>query len=107
MLAAQESGDPLALAEASWFAIEAHRDAGDWDTADAVNRDVLATLGPHLSDAGPDLLGMYGALHAAAAFTAARAGRTGPAWRSWDEADRVVRTLDDTYYQRVTSSPSP
>jgi transcriptional regulator with XRE-family HTH domain len=107
MLAAQESGDPLALAEASWFAIEAHRDAGDWDTADAVNRDVLVTLGPHLSDASADLLGMYGALHAAAAFTAARAGRTGPAWRSWDEADRVVRTLDDTYYQRVTSFSKP
>jgi transcriptional regulator with XRE-family HTH domain len=107
MLAAQESGDPLALAQASWFAIEAHRDAGDWDTAQAVNHDILTALGPHLADADTDLLGMYGALHAAAAFTAARAGRAGTAWQSWDEADRVVRLLPDGYYQRVTSFSRP
>lgn len=103
MLAAQESGDPLALAQAGWFAIEAHRDAGDWETAQALNTDALAAVGPHLPDADDDLLGMFGALHAAAAFTAARAGRAGLAWRSWDEADRVVRRLDATYYQRTSS----
>jgi transcriptional regulator with XRE-family HTH domain len=107
MLAAQESGDPLALAEASWFAIEAHRDAGDWDTAQSINHDVITALTPHLPDADTDLLGLYGALHAAAAFTAARAGRSGTAWRSWDEADRVVRAQPDGYYQRVTSFSKP
>ena len=107
MLAAQESGDPLALAQAAWFAIEAHRDAGDWDTAQNLNGDILDTLRPHLPDASPDLLAMYGALHAAAAFTAARAGRSGTAWRSWDEADRVVRVLPDGYYQRATSFSKP
>lgn len=35
MLATQESGDPLALAQAARSAIEAHRDAGDWDTGAA------------------------------------------------------------------------
>ncbi|GGQ72157.1 XRE family transcriptional regulator [Couchioplanes azureus] len=107
LLVAQESGDPLALAQASWFAIEAHRDAGDWDTAQSVNQDVLAALDPHLADASEDLLAMYGALHAAAAFTAARTGRAGVAWRSWDEADRVVRRFHDGYYQRATSFSKP
>ncbi len=50
---------------------------------------------------------MYGALHAAAAFTAARAGRAGTAWRFWAEADRVVRALPDAYYQRATSFSKP
>ncbi|MEU4626647.1 helix-turn-helix transcriptional regulator [Actinoplanes sp. NPDC023801] len=107
MLAAQESGDPIALAQAAWFAIEVHRDAGDWDTAQSINQQVITALGPHLPDADTDLLAMYGALHAAAAFTAARSGRSGPAWRAWDEADRVVRNLPTGYYQRVTSFSRP
>lgn len=107
MLAAQESDDPVAVAQASWFAIEAHRDAGDFDTAEALNHDVISALSPHLPDANADLLAMYGALHAAAAFTAARSGHAGIAWRFWDQADRVVRTLDDGYYQRVTSFSKP
>ncbi|MFI5497164.1 multiprotein-bridging factor 1 family protein [Actinoplanes sp. NPDC051859] len=107
MLAAQESGSPLALAQASWFAIEAHRDAGDWDTAQAVTHEVLAALRPHLPDADNELLAMSGALHAAAAFTAARSGRSGSAWRSWDEADRIMQRLPEGYYQRATSFSRP
>jgi transcriptional regulator with XRE-family HTH domain len=114
VLAAQESGDPVAMAQAIWFAAEAHRDAGDWDTAMGINLDGLAALERHLDAAAGDLpwrthglLGMYGALHAGAAFTAARAGEAGHAWRYWDKADKIVRRLPDGYYQRATSFSRP
>jgi transcriptional regulator with XRE-family HTH domain len=107
LVAALESGDPVALAQATWFAIEAHRDAGDWDTALGVNLDTVDALRPALPDGDDGLLGMVGALYAAAAFTAARAGRAGDAWRFWDEADAVVRRLPDGYYQRATSFSKP
>lgn len=114
VLAAQESGDPVALAQAIWFAAEAHRDSGDWDTAMAINLDGMAALERNLDEANDDLpgrmhrvLGMYGALHASAAFTAARAGEAGHAWRYWDKADKIMRRLPDSYYQRVTSFSRP
>lgn len=106
-LAARESEDPIALAQAIWFAAEAHRDNGDWDTAMAVNLDGIAALRSELEDTSDEMLGMYGALHAAAAFTAARAGEAGRAWRYWDTADAIVRDLPHRYYQRVTSFSRP
>jgi hypothetical protein len=46
---AQESGDPIALAQAAWFAAEAHRDSGDAGAAEVarghhLNREHTATL---------------------------------------------------------------
>ena len=41
-----------------WFAVGAHRDAGDWDTAQAFNHDILDAIGPHLADADVDLIAM-------------------------------------------------
>lgn len=112
--AAHESGDPVAIAQAIWFAAEAHRDAGDWDTAMAINLDAIKALksslaqpGDDLARYGDDLLGMYGALHAGAAFTAARAGEAGRAWRYWDRADAIARSVSPSYYQRVTSFSRP
>jgi len=107
VLAARESGDQVALAQAIWFATEAHRDSGDWDTAMAINLDGIAALEQDLDDASDDVLGMYGALHAGAAFTASRAGEAGHAWRNWDKADAVARCLPDSYYQRATSFSRP
>src|SRR5690606_2126666 len=46
ILAAQESGDPAALAGAVWFAAQAHRDAGDWDTAMALTVDAIEAIRP-------------------------------------------------------------
>ena len=77
VLAAQESGDPLALCGAVWFAAQAHRDAGDWDTAMAVTLDTLQAVKPGLPDAGPELLAMWGALQVEASHTAARSGEAG------------------------------
>ncbi|MGQ5261252.1 helix-turn-helix domain-containing protein [Micromonospora sp. ZYX-F-536] len=103
MVAAQESGDPEALACAGWFLCQVHRDAGDWDTAMAVTLDILSALEARTADANPNLLALWGALHFEAAYTAARAGEEGRAWRFWDRADEVAQRLPQGFYQPQTS----
>ncbi|MDH6461682.1 transcriptional regulator with XRE-family HTH domain [Micromonospora sp. A200] len=103
MVAAQESGDPEALACAGWFLCQVHRDAGDWDTGMAVTLDVVSALKPRTTDANPNLLALWGALNFEAAYTAARAGEDGRAWRYWDRADRVAQRLPENFYQPQTS----
>ncbi|MEU4474671.1 helix-turn-helix transcriptional regulator [Micromonospora sp. NPDC023888] len=103
MVAAQESGDPEALACAGWFLCQVHRDAGDWDTAMAVTLDVLSALESRAADASTNLLALFGALHFEAAYTAARSGEEGRAWRYWDRADRVAQRLPQGFYQPQTS----
>ncbi|MGK5442151.1 helix-turn-helix domain-containing protein [Micromonospora sp. URMC 105] len=103
MVAAQESGDPEALACAGWFLCQVHRDAGDWDTGMAVALDVVSALKPRTTDANPNLLALWGALNFEAAYTAARAGEEGRAWRYWDRADRVAQRLPENFYQPQTS----
>ncbi|MET8834233.1 helix-turn-helix transcriptional regulator [Micromonospora sp. NPDC004540] len=103
MVAAQESGEPEALACAGWFLCQVHRDAGDWDTAMAVTLDVVSALEPRVADATTNLLALWGALNFEAAYTAARAGEEGRAWRYWDRADRVAQRLPKGFYQPQTS----
>ncbi|SEU37020.1 helix-turn-helix domain-containing protein [Nonomuraea wenchangensis] len=104
LIAAQESEDPLALACAVWFLVQAHRDAADFDAAYEINSQGMTAIEPHLDDApATDLLAMWGALSFELAFTAARTGDIGEAWRHWDEAARVADRLPDDYYQPWTS----
>ncbi len=103
MVAAQESGDPEAVAGAGWFLCQVHRDAGDWDTAMAVTLDVLSAVEPATVDGSTNLLALWGALNFEAAYTAARAGEEGRAWRYWDRADRVAQRLPQGFYQPQTS----
>jgi len=103
MVAAQESGDPEALARAAWFLGQMHRDAGDWDTAMTMTLDVLSALEPRTADASANLLALWGALNFEAAYTAARAGEEGHAWRYWDRADRVAQRLPEDFFQTQTS----
>ncbi|MFV2019869.1 helix-turn-helix domain-containing protein [Micromonospora sp. LOL_023] len=103
MVAAQESGDPAALACAGWFLCQVHRDAGDWDTAMAATLDVVSALEARMPDADTNLLALWGALQFEAAYTAARAGEEGRAWRYWDRADRVAQRLPQDFYQQQTS----
>ncbi|MFY1575267.1 helix-turn-helix domain-containing protein [Verrucosispora sp. WMMD703] len=103
MVAAQESGDPEALAGAGWFLCQVHRDAGDWDTAMAVTLDVLSALESQAATGSTNLLALWGALNFEAAYTAARAGEEGRAWRYWDRADRVAQRLPQSFYQPQTS----
>lgn len=58
---------------------------------------------PRLEDATDELMALYGALQFEAAYTAARAGEAGRAWRYWDTADAVSRRLPEGLYQRWTS----
>lgn len=103
LVAAQEADDPLALACAVWFLAQAHRDAGDLDAATDINEQGLAAISAHLDDAGVDLLAMWGALTYELAYTAARAGDAGEAWRHWHDAARVADRLPKRYYQPWTS----
>ncbi|WJK35366.1 helix-turn-helix transcriptional regulator [Solwaraspora sp. WMMA2065] len=103
MVAAQESGDTEALACAGWFLCQVHRDAGDWDTAMAVTLDVVSTLKPQMAESSANLLALWGALNFEAAYTAARAGEEGRAWRYWDRADQVAQRLPQGFYQQQTS----
>ncbi|MFI2711229.1 helix-turn-helix domain-containing protein [Micromonospora sp. NPDC018662] len=103
MVAAQESGDPEAVAGAGWFLCQVHRDAGDWDTAMAVTLDILSGLEPRIADANTNLLALWGAVNFEAAYTAARAGEEGRAWRFWDRADAVASHLPAGFYQPQTS----
>lgn len=103
LIAAQGSDDPHAMGVAAWLATQAHRDAGDWDAADAVAIQALRHLEPLASDHGDDVLAIWGALHFEAGYTAARRGEKGSAWHSWDRADRIAARLPVGYYHPVTS----
>ncbi|GAA5077324.1 transcriptional regulator with XRE-family HTH domain [Thermocatellispora tengchongensis] len=103
LMAAQESEDPLALSCAVWFLAQAHRDAADFDAARSINEQGLTALSPHMDRADTELLAMWGALHFELAFTAARLGEAGEAWRHWEEAGRIADRLPGDYYQPWTS----
>jgi transcriptional regulator with XRE-family HTH domain len=102
MVSAHDSGDPQAICGAVWFLVQAQRDAGEWDSAAAVNRDAIQTFARRAA-ASTDLLALWGALHFEAAYTAARAGRNGEAWGWWDKANRVAERLPERYYHPWTS----
>lgn len=103
IMAAEESEDPKAFGGAVWLAAQAHRDACDFDAAEAVNREGLDWLRPRITDDDVPLRAMWGALHHEVAYTAARAGQAGTAWRWWDEADRIARSLPPAHYDPMTS----
>ncbi|GGT52371.1 helix-turn-helix domain-containing protein [Actinomadura citrea] len=103
IMAAEESEDPHAFGSAVWLAAQAHRDAGDFDAAEAVNREGLDVIRPRLDGADDDLRAIWGALHHEVAYTAARAGQSGTAWRWWDRADRIARSLPPGHYDPMTS----
>lgn len=103
LTAAQESEDPLALSCAVWFLVQAHRDTGDLDAAQAINEQGLTALSAYMDAAGVDLRAMWGALTYELGYTAARAGDTGEAWQHWQDAARVAERLPADYYQPWTS----
>ncbi len=103
LTAAQDADSPEAIGGAVWLLAQAHRDAGDFEVAEAVNRQGLGLLRPHLDDADPGLRAMWGALLFESAYTAARAGERGTAWRFWDQASAVAERLPADYYDPMTS----
>jgi tetratricopeptide (TPR) repeat protein len=103
LLAAEESEDPYAFGGAVWLLAQAHRDAGDFDAAEEVNRQGLEALRPSIENAGADLRAMWGALHFEVAYTAARAGERGTAWRWWEQANKIAKSLPAAHYDPMTS----
>lgn len=106
MAAAQEADDPQAIGGAAWLLVQAHRDAGEFEVAEAANRQALDLLRPNMADAGARLRAMWGALLFEYAYTAARAGQNGTAWRLWGEADAVAQRLPRDYYDSRSAAPS-
>lgn len=103
LLTAQESEDPRAFGGAVWLAAQAHRDDGNLEAAETVNREALEALAPHMDDADDRLRAMWGALHHEVAYTAAKMGQTGAAWRWFERADRIANELPAEYYDPMTS----
>lgn len=101
--AAQESDDPRAIGGSVWLLVQAHRDQGEFEAAEEVGHQALTLLEPRARGAGHDVRALYGALLFEAAYTAARAGERGKAWRYWDEADEVAKTLPASFYDPMTS----
>ena len=107
MVAAQEAEDPHALGVAAWLLAQAHRDAGDWEAADAVTEDASRHLVRHLPDGDRDVLAVWGALRFEAGYTAARRGQAGTAWRHWDTARKAAERLPASYFHPMTSFSRP
>lgn len=105
MITAQESGDAHSRAVASWFMVEALREAGDWDSAMDVNLTAIDDAERHVNG-HDELVAMVGALHTVAALTAARAGSDGRAWRHWDTAEQVMRRIPGHVHPRTWFSPA-
>ncbi|MFE9246153.1 helix-turn-helix domain-containing protein [Nocardiopsis sp. NPDC006938] len=95
MAAAQDADDPHAIAVASWYMNHVFRDAGERHEA----RVDLAMNAADLlrPENGTEDLARWGLLQLAAALSFAKVGRSGDAWRFWDQADRAARRLGDHY----------
>ena len=94
---AQEAEDPVAVAIAAWYYAHLYRSSGQSDLAVDVLTDAFDQL--PLGDAPPaDTLAVWGQLHLGLALAHAKVGRSGQAWRHWDKASEVARTLGDDYH---------
>lgn len=100
---AQESDEPYAIGASVWLLAQAHRDAGEFEVAEDVNRQGLELLRPRMADAPTRLRGIWGALLFEVAYTAARAGERGRAWGYWDQANDVAQRLPAAFYDPMTS----
>jgi tetratricopeptide (TPR) repeat protein len=103
MAAAREADEPYAIGASVWLLAQAHRDAGEFEAAEEVNRQGLGLLDARMDGAPARLRGIRGALLFEAAYTAAREGERGLAWGFWDRADEVARRLPAGFYDPVTS----
>jgi transcriptional regulator with XRE-family HTH domain len=103
----QEADDPYTLAAGSWALVQALRDSGRWDEATDVAVHAAAGVGPYVDTAPDDWRGIWGALHAELALTAAARGRSGDAWRYLDAATNVLRHLPTDYRHIQTSFSAP
>jgi hypothetical protein len=95
MTAAQDADDPHAVAGAAWYLNHVFRDAGEQPAA----RIEIASAAARLLRPGESAedLSRWGLLQLACALSCAKTGRSGDAWRYWDEASRAAHALGRGY----------
>ncbi|WP_040814667.1 helix-turn-helix domain-containing protein [Nocardia concava] len=104
-----EADDPYVIASSAWAMVQALRDSGRWEEAIALARNAIEQIRPYLGrDETPDdWHGIVGALEFEIAYVYARRGRSGEAWRSWEQADEIAQQLGPTYRHVQTSFSQP
>lgn len=98
----QETTDPVTLALSAWSVTGALNSTGHPDEGMLVASEAIRVLAPALDTASERVRALYGQLHLVRAISLARDGEDGAAWRSWDTADEVTRTLSPGYVEPVT-----
>jgi len=95
MNAAQDADDPYVIAGAAWYLNHVFRDAGEQPAA----RIQIASSAAQLlrPDESAEDLSRWGLLQLACALSYAKTGRSGDAWRHWDEASRAAHALGRGY----------
>jgi len=90
--AAEQSGDPLAVALAAVFRAGELDGVGDWRSARTV---MAAALGSLPVPTRPAALSVHGMLHLMSAYMAAHAGDEADTWAHYDEAEVLARQLGE------------
>ncbi len=98
---ADEAADPVTLALSAWSVAGVLNSTGHPDEGVIVASEAIRALEQSIADAPQRVRALYGQLHLVRAISLARNGEDGAAWRSWDTADEVARTMLD-YVEPVT-----
>ncbi len=98
MTAAQEADNPIAIARSAWYLAHVFRESGQLDQAERVVKDAAELLRPGLDGASTEHLAMWGSLQLATGLTAACDYDFGTAWRFWDMAEEIARSLGEDYW---------
>jgi transcriptional regulator with XRE-family HTH domain len=98
---AQAADDPVSLAFGAWTYGHVLR-GSDPDAALHLVADAGDALRRHLGD-NRDTAGLLGSLDLHCAVSAAQQGHNGTAWRFWDAADRIGRSLPTGYSHPQTA----
>ncbi|HEY8532578.1 MAG TPA: helix-turn-helix domain-containing protein [Micromonospora sp.] len=97
MSAALDADDPLAIAQAVWYAAHLLRAVGRADEALDQLREACSLIEPRVADGSPEYAATLADLYLCAALTRARSGDQG-AWSEWSTArDLVHRALPAAY----------
>ena len=99
---AQETTDPVTLALSAWSVTGVLNSTGHPDEGILVSGEAIRALAPTLETAPERVRALYGQLHLVQAISLARNGEDGAAWRAWDAADAVARSLAGDAVEPVT-----
>lgn len=89
MSAAMDADDPLAIAQATWYAAHLLRSVGRSEEALERLAEAQALIEPRVADGGAEFAETLTDIHLGAALTRARIGDQS-AWASWEQASNVV-----------------